>query len=175
MARPIDALIWCVRNGLGRYGGYPNGSLEKFRVFMGVHISDPVLHVCAGLVRQYKYVERAVGPNDKTMDLDPSTHPDYLQDARKPWPTGFKAAIADPDYSLLDATKAKRPSGAGSLPTPNELLKCAYVALEPGRRFGILHTKIPSIKDDRWISVVSCDVKMGGNNVVRTFTVLERR
>lgn len=171
MTRPIDAFIWCVRNGLGRPGSYPNGSLEKFRVFMGVHITDPVLHVCSGLVRQYKYIERAVGPNDKTLDVDEALNPDFLQDARKPWPTGFAAVIADPDYSVAYSTGFKRPDP----PTPKELINQAYAALEPGRRFGLFHTKIPSITDTRWISVVSCDVKMGGNNVVRTFTVLERR
>lgn len=172
MTTPIVCHIWCVRSGLKRYGAYPNGSLEKMRALMGVHITDPVLHVCGGLVRRYKYLARAVGPNDKTMDLDPSTEPDYLQDARLPWPLGFAAAICDPDYSAQDAVR--RPMGAETLPTPRQLLLCAYQALQPGARVGILHTTIPSVKQERWIFVASMDVKMGGNNRVRTYSVFER-
>jgi len=66
---PLVSHIWCVRTklkgGRKRYGSYPAGTLEKFRLLMGVHITDPVLHVCGGLSRYYPY-ERGFGPNDNT-------------------------------------------------------------------------------------------------------------
>jgi hypothetical protein len=179
---PIVSHIWCVRPQLPeafkRYGAYPNGSLEKFRIFMGVHITDPVLHVCAGHVRHYKYANRAVGPNDKTLDLDPSVKPDFLQDARDPWPHGFKAVIADPDYSEADASK--RPMGSSTLPTPRQLMARAYEALEPGRRFGILHVKTLTVPTDKvtkkplWLFLAKMNVGMGGENRERVYSVFER-
>lgn len=67
------------------YGSYPGGFGERARALLGVHITDPVLHVCSGQVKNYPY-KRAVGPNDKTLDLDPANAPDYVHDAREPFP-----------------------------------------------------------------------------------------
>jgi hypothetical protein len=182
---PLVAHIWTVRaklkGGKKRYGSYPAGSLEKFRLLMGVHIDDPVLHVCGGLVRYYPY-ERAFGPNDKTLDLDESTEPDFLQDARKPYPKGFKAIIMDPDYTAADA--AVRPMGAGTMPNPRVMLRLALDALKPGRRVGILHEVVPSPptieqgKGERRkptaLFVAKIDVGIGFNNRERVFSVFEK-
>ena len=172
---PLVAHLWCVRaklrDGKKRYGSYPAGSLEKFRLLMGVHITDPVLHVCGGLVRYYPYPERAIGPNDKTLDLDPDVEPDFLQDAREPYPTGFKAIIADPDYSGKDADH--RPMGRGTLPSPRRIVELAIAALEPGRRVGILHTVIPRPPKNA-LFVAKLDVSTGFDNRGRMFSVFER-
>lgn len=172
---PIVSHIWCVRaklkEGRKRYGSYPAGSLEKFRVLMGVHINDPVLHVCAGLVRYYPYA-RAFGPNDKTLDLDPSTEPDYLQDAREPYPRGFKAIIADPDYSPADADH--RPMGRDTLPSPRLIIQLALQALEPGQRVGILHTVTPRPKKDAALFIAKMNVATGYDNRERVFSVFEK-
>ena len=86
-----------LRGGQKLYGSFPNGFVERARLLLGVNIADPVLHVCGGLVRFYAYPKRAVGPNDRTMDLNPMMEPDFIQDARKgPYPEGFKAILADP-------------------------------------------------------------------------------
>ena len=37
------------------------------------------------MARDYPY-KRAFGPNDMTLDLDPLCKPDFLQDARNPFP-----------------------------------------------------------------------------------------
>lgn len=174
---PIVAHIWCVRaklrEGRKRYGAYPAGSLEKFRLLMGVHITDPVLHICGGLVRYYPYPERAFGPNDKTLDLDPSTEPDFLQDARKPYPKGFKAIIADPDYSPADAEK--RPMGPSTLPSGGTILRLALDALKPGQRVGILHVAPPRPPKDAALLVAKLNVGTGYDNRERGFYVYEKK
>lgn len=171
---PIVSHIWCVRaklkGGIKRYGSYPAGSLEKFRLLMGVHINDPVLHVCGGLVKFYPY-DRAFGPNDKTLDLDPSTEPDFLQDAREPYPTGFKAIIADPDYSETDADN--RPMGRRTLPKPRLILKLAMDALEMGRRVGILHMITPR-PPAGLLFVAKINVATGFDNRERVYSVFEK-
>lgn len=172
---PLVSHIWCVRaklkGGRKRYGAYPAGSLEKFRLLMGVHITDPVLHVCAGLVRYYPY-DRGFGPNDKTLDLDRSVRPDYFRDAREPYPMGFKAIIADPDYSEADA--ARRPMGAGTLPGPGQILRLALDALEPGRRVGILHVVQPRPPKGAALFVAKINVSLGFWNRERVFSVFEK-
>jgi len=53
---------------------------------MGVTIMDPVLHICGGRVRDYQsgpMKGKGLGPNDRTVDLDPSLDPDYLLDVRR--------------------------------------------------------------------------------------------
>lgn len=172
---PLVTHIWCVRaklkGGRKRYGSYPAGTLEKFRLLMGVHITDPVLHVCGGLSRLYPY-DRGFGPNDKTLDLDPSVEPDFLQDAREPYPKGFKAIIADPDYSTADADH--RPMGADTLPTPREILKLGLDALKPGQRVGILHVVQPRPPKDAALFVAKITVSLGFDNRERVFTVYEK-
>lgn len=63
------------------YGAYPAGFLERARLLLGVQELDPVLHVCAGVVRDYPF--RGFGPNDRTVDLDQELDPDFCMDARK--------------------------------------------------------------------------------------------
>ena len=74
-----------LKHGRRFYGAYPGGFLERARALLGVTINDPVLHVCAGRVRDYPY-PRGIGPNDKTLDLDAAVEPDFVQDARRPFP-----------------------------------------------------------------------------------------
>ena len=63
------------------YGAYPAGFLHRARQLLGVRRSDPVLHVCGGMVKECLY--RGFEENDRTLDLDPKTNPDYLMDARR--------------------------------------------------------------------------------------------
>lgn len=63
---------------------YPPGFLQRACALLGVRPDDAVPHVCAGMVRQYPY--DGLGPNDKTLDLDPTTQPDFLANAREPYP-----------------------------------------------------------------------------------------
>ena len=153
------------------YGTYPLGFVERARALLGVHISDPVLHVCSGLVRHYPYQRRAVGPNDKTLDLDPLNNPDFCQDARHSYPSGFRAILADPPYSPDDADHYA--PGRDKLPTAGVIAKNGIAAVEIGRRVGILDyvwAKPPA----NAMEVATVTVLLGRNMRARCYTVLER-
>lgn len=173
---PITGHIFCVRpklkGGVKYYGAYPAGFLEKARVFLGVHIDDPVLHICAGYAHLYPYA-RGFGPNDKRLDLNPECAPDYLQDARDPYPKGFKAILADPPYSEPDA--AHYPPGAACYPKPRMILCNALRALEVGQRVGILHYVIPRPPHDIPVKFVAkLNVSLGYDNRDRVYSVFEK-
>lgn len=173
--RPITD-IWILARprltgGAKYYGAYPLGFVERARALLGVHIDDPVLHICSGMVRKYPYQRRAIGPNDKTLDLDPNTGPDFCQDARKPYPEGFAAHLADPPYSPDDADHYW--PGRNKLPTCHDIARLSIKALGIGRRVGIL--------DFCWarppknaMEVASISVKLGRGMRDRCYTVLER-
>lgn len=154
----------------GFYGAYPGGFLERARALLGAAIYEPVLHVCAGAVKLYPY--RGFGPYDKTLDLDPCNSPDFLQDAREPWPAGFKAILADPDYTDDDADH--RPMGRTTRPTCEQLLTRAAEVLHQGNRFGLLHYLAPRPKQRCWRFVAVVGVVVGFNARIRAYTVFER-
>jgi hypothetical protein len=172
--RPICdtwVLARCKYKGGGkRFGGYLGGFPERARALLGVTINDPVLHVCGGLARLYPY-RGGFGPNDQTLDMDPECAPDFLQDARRPLPSGFKAMLADPPYSLDDA--ASYSPGAAAYPKPNALITNMLDALEPGQRCGLIHYILPSPpKDTRFVACVG--IVCGFNNRIRIYSVFEK-
>lgn len=137
---------------------------------LGVTINDPVLHVCGGKAKLYPY-KGGFGPNDATLDLDPALKPDWLQDARESYPTGYKAILADPPYSVEDA--AKYVVGAEVYPTPNIILRNALNALEVGQRVGIIHYQLPQPrKAAKFIACVG--IICGFNNRIRVYSVFEK-
>lgn len=181
--RPITD-VWILgrakyRDGVKRYGGYLGGFPERARTLLGADLGTPVLHVCGGKARQYCY-QGGFGPSDATLDLDPAVSPDFLQDAREPWPgcyTGrregqWPAVLIDPPYSSEDATKY--PPGAKAYPTPEQLLKRAVDALAPGGRVGIIHylwpRPVPGLSKEIAVVAVGC----GRNSRARWFTVFEK-
>ena len=153
------------------YGAYPGGFPERARVLLGAWPTEPVLHVCGGMARYYPW-EGGFGVNDKTLDLDPATSPDFLIDAREgPYPTGFRAVLADPPYSAEDA--GKYALGESSYPSPNRIIDLALASLPAGGRVGILHYITPGMrKDAKFIASVS--VMVGGNNRDRVFSVFQK-
>lgn len=172
--RPISdtwILARCKYKGGGkRYGGYLGGFPERARALLGATIDEPVLHVCGGLARLYPY-RGGFGPNDQTLDLDTECKPDFVQDARKPLPAGFKAMLCDPPYSLDDA--AAYTPGAASYPKPNALIANMLDALEPGQRCGLIHYILPSPpKSARFVACVG--IISGFNNRIRVFSVFEK-
>src|SRR3990167_4352091 len=114
--RPVTDMWLLARAKLlgGRkyYGAYLGGFPERARVLLGASIDDPVLHVCGGMARYYPYAA-GFGLYDRTLDLDPATKPDFLQNALDPLPmsttydtmvgghitTPWRAMLADPPYS----------------------------------------------------------------------------
>lgn len=152
------------------FGSFPGGFPERARVLLGCSIDEPVLHVCGGAARFYPYA-KGFGKNDKTLDLDPETEPDYLQDARSEYPRGFRAILADPPYSTEDA-KHYRP-GEYNYPKPNEIVKRSLEALEIGGRVGIIHYQLPGMpKNAKFLACVG--VVVGFQNRIRVFSVFEK-
>lgn len=176
--RPITDVWFLARAKLkgGRryYGAYLGGFPERARVLLGVSVWDPVLHVCGGMARHYPYAG-GFGHNDRTLDLDPATEPDYLQDARDPFPPGYKAILIDPPYSEPDADHYV--PGRAAYPSPTHLLNNALAALDVGGRVGIIHYIVakpgPHAPNAKFVAAVA--VMCGFNNRVRAFSVWEKR
>ena len=174
-----------LKGGQKYYGAYLGGFPERARALLGVSIDDPVLHVCGGMARNYPY-KGGFGPNDKTMDLDPRTEPDYLQDAREPWRpyiiadpsrgsyvAPFKAYLLDPPYSETDAGHYIGGTGASVYPSPNLLLKRAFEVMEVGQRVGIIHYSLPKAPaNSRFVACVG--IICGFNNRIRCYSVFEK-
>lgn len=178
--------------GVKRYGAYLGGFPERARNLLGVTIDDPVLHVCGGLARHYPY-KGGFGPNDRTLDLDPLVVPDFLQDARDPWPmraewplidnmteeaagTCFEpwsAILIDPPYSPEDARQYF--PGPEKYPTPHQLLTRAVEVLRPNGRVGIIHYLWPEpVKGLKPKEVAAVCVTTGRNARARHFVVFEK-
>lgn len=175
------------------YGAYPGGFPERARVLIGCPLESPMLHVCGGMARLYPY-KRGFGINDRTMDLNPRCHPDYLMDCRDPeWPKDADIKIPGlPDRNnefleikvpwggiLIDSAYSeedqKRYSAEvqGKYPKPNQLVQTAINTLRIGYKVGILHYVWPACPRNA-ICVAKIDVTVGYNNRCRVFAVYER-
>ena len=170
--RPITDTWVLVRPRTRYHGSYPLGFVERARALLGVTINDPVLHVCSGKLLDYPYLKRAVGPNDGTVDLDPTLDPDYVMDVRKLGvskgdlfphrfdargaPRSVVARIVSGDNVepfLWHAALVDRPysvedaehyaPGGDVLPEPNDLLKRTLSVVRPGGRVGFLDYVFP--------------------------------
>ncbi len=172
--RPITD-IWILaraklKDGRKYYGAYPGGFLERARVIVGANINEPVLHMCAGMVKHYPY-KGGFGPNDKTLDLAPGTEPDYLQDAKLdyPYPGRWKAVLIDPPYTKEDAANYF----AKKYISPNLLVQNGINSVNVGNRVGILHYLWPRSPRNAKC-VASIGVLVGYNNRIRCYSVYER-
>jgi hypothetical protein len=164
------------------YGAYLGGFVERARALLGCKLSEPVLHVCGGKAKCYPY-KRGFGPNDKTLDLDPSVNPDFLRDAREPFPmdtepgsSGWEdrpwaGILIDPPYTEDDA--AYYAPGKDKFPKPNLLVRNALEVLPPGGRVGIICYHWPSPPKGT-ICVAAVGVLCGYNNRIRVFSTFER-
>lgn len=172
--RPITDVWILARPKVKYHGAYPAGFLHRARALLGVTPQDPVLHVCAGKVREYPY--RGLGKNDRTLDLDPACAPDFLQDARHPLPLRpggylWPAVLIDRPYDEENA--AKYVPGADALPGINPLLKNALNAVPTGHRVGVLDFTWPH-PGNAGQEVAVVGVGCGRNQQARWFTVFER-
>ena len=182
--RPICDVWILARPSIGYYGSFPKGFLHRARALLGVGPQGAVLHVCAGKIREYPY--RGLGPNDRTLDLDPACEPDYLQDCRDPLPlrtiesfdrgtstrsVEWDAVLIDRPYTLEDADHYAPTSAA--LPEINDLLKRSLAIVPVGHRVGVLDYQWPH-PGKVGIEVAVVGVGTGRNNRARWFTVFER-
>lgn len=182
--RPITDMWFLARaklkGGEKYYGAYLGGFPERARALLGCKLTDPVLHVCGGKAKLYPY-KRGFGPNDMTLDLDPSCFPDFCQDARDPFPScppitpcavpEWGGILIDPPYSEQDATHYL--PGAEKYPKPNQLIANALEVLPSGGRVGLIHYILPSPKDAIFVACVG--VVCGFNNRLRCYSVFEKR
>ncbi len=171
--RPIADVWILARPKVKYYGAYPSGFLERGRALLGVPVSGAVLHVCAGKVRDYPY--RGFGPNDKTLDLDPSLAPDFCRDARDPLPHNgtslWDAVLIDRPYTAEDAAHYR--PGADTLPPLNALLRNALGVVRPDGCVGVLDYVVPRPpKTARFVALVG--VWCGYDNRMRAFSVFRR-
>jgi len=189
--RPITDAWILARPKVKYYGAYPAGFLSRARALLGVGRTGAVLHVCGGKVRDYPgphmgIYYRGLGPNDKTLDLDPSLDPDYVHDARQPFPlrklspTGvggeslavkWDAVLIDRPYTPADA--AHYAPGPDRLPTSAQVVGHALAAVGVGGKVGILDYEWPRPPKDA-VEVAVVFVTTGRGNRARQFTVFER-
>jgi hypothetical protein len=169
-----------LKGGRKYYGAYLGGFPERARVLLGAKIDEPVLHVCGGMAKFYPY-EGGFGPNDCTLDLAPETEPDYLQDARDPYPCDlrpetdyrfWRAVLIDSPYSKPDARHYA--PGEEKYPEPNVLVRNALDVLPIGGRVGIIHYMLPANQKPRAKFVAAVGVCCGFNNRIRVFSVFEK-
>lgn len=156
--------------GVKYYGAYLGGFPERARALLGVNIHQPLLHVCGGMAHLYPYYG-GYGKLDARLDLAPDTKPEWLQDARQPWPEGYDGYLADPPYSEPDA--AHYTPGAVAYPKPNEIIKRGFEVMQPGQRVGLIHYVLPSCPSNgKFIAAVG--IMCGFNNRIRVFSVFEK-
>ena len=186
--RPITDVMILARSKTKYYGAFPAGFLSRARWELGCGPHDAVLHICGGKIREYPF--KGMGPNDKTLDLDPACDPDYLRDARGPLPSRCLDADHEPNCSaggmlhrLWDGVLIDRPyteadaehyvPGASALPDLNDLLKRALHIVPIGARVGVLDYLWPhpgKFGVERAVFAVGT----GRNARARWFTVFER-
>lgn len=160
-----------LKGGVKYYGAYLGGFPERARALLGVTINQPVLHVCGGMAHLYPY-QGGYGLCDARLDLDPLVKPEYCQDARDVYPTGYKAILADPPYSEQDAVNYT--VGAVAYPKPNQIIARAFEALEVGQRVGLIHYMLPGCpKNGKFIAGIG--IMCGFNNRIRVFSVFEKK
>jgi hypothetical protein len=180
--RPITDVWFLTRaklkGGVKYYGAYLGGFPERARRLIGASVNDSVLHVCGGMARLYPY-QGGFGPNDMTLDLNPETKPDFVADARDPFPmcpktpkTSFwRDILIDPPYSQADAEKYT--PGRLYYPSPNQLVRNAISVLIVGGKVGIIHYLLPDCpKNAKFVAAVG--VLCGFNNRIRVFSVFEK-
>ena len=173
--RPITDVWLLARSKTKYYGAFPAGFLRRARDLLSVGLLDSVLHVCGGKVRDYPF--RGFGQNDKTLDLDPDCHPDFLQDCMDELPVfgdadiGWPAILIDRPYTSEDADHYT--PGAAKLPNINTLLQNSLAAVRPGGKVGVLDYMIPRPpKTARFIACIGVVVGFGTRG--RFYTVFER-
>lgn len=193
--RPVTDLWICARPKVKRYGSYPSGFLSRARALLGVQITHPVLHLPGGAIRDYPFY--GLGPNDKTVDLDPSVNPDFCFDVREigvnpgdiyPFPSGMQvdvgpnglqlapyelwsAVLIDLPYTEDDAEEY--PPGSSTFPEIGDILKRALTLVPPGGRVGVLDYVCPRPPKDALFTALVA-VSTGFGQRMRAYSVFER-
>lgn len=172
--RPITDVWILARSKTKYYGAFPAGFLSRARALLGVGPEGIVLHVCAGMVRDYPF--KGFGPFDLTVDIDPATEPDFCLDVRTQLRETFSdtqldAVLIDRPYSEEDADHYA--TGRATLPDLNQLLRDSLALVPIGHRVGVIDYRWPMPpKNATEVAVVA--VGTGRNGRARWYTVFER-
>jgi hypothetical protein len=173
--RPICDVWLLARPKVKYYGAYPSGFLERAKPLLGVANHDPVLHVCGGHAKAYPN-KQVMGQADHTLDVDPLTAPDFLQDAREPLPFSYcghwHGVLIDRPYTTADAKHYN--AGPERLPDLNKLLASALSVVGLGRKVGVLDYLLPQPPKQGAKFIACVGVLVGYNNRMRCFSVFER-
>jgi hypothetical protein len=189
--RPITDTWILARPKVKYYGAYPNGFLERARVFLPVTRTEPVLHVCAGKVKLYPTWSKLC-PHDLTVDIDPAVEPDLVADVRGgiPGPGAFalpatkfmlgeftedlrwRGILIDRPYTEADADHYA--TGRGTLPPIRKLLADALAVCCVGGRVGVLDYVFPRPPREGVKLIAKVGVTVGYDNRDRCFSVFER-
>lgn len=185
--RPITDVWILARPKVKYYGAYPNGFLERARVFMPCTREEPVLHVCGGMVKSYPTWAKLC-PHDATIDIDPETKPDLVWDVREGIPKphrfsksffrgesmqpGWRGILIDRPYTLGDAAHYR--CGPDVLPSIKKLLADSLEACIIGGRVGVLDYVFPRPPREGVKLIAKVSVTVGYDNRDRCFSVFER-
>ena len=172
--RPICDTWILARSKVKYYGAYPAGFLHRARQLLGVHLDDPVLHVCSGKVDLYPY--DGFGDLDQTLASNPDLGPDFVWDITgEPLPlrkdgSAWFGVLADPPYTEADAAKY----GDYRLPSARLCLERGLDVVGVGSRVGLLHYVAPRPpKGVKFVALVT--VFVGFENRSRLYSVYEKR
>lgn len=178
--RPITDVWILARPKVKYYGAYPSGFLGRARALLGVSITDPVLHLCSGKVRDYPY--EGLGQNDACVDCDAALVPDFWCDITDDdvWKLTQQeirervepcAVLADPPYTEHDA---RQYATSALLPSAKLCLLRGLDVIGVGDRVGILHYRSPRPpKNVKLIAAIA--VWLGYEMQWRGYTVYEKR
>jgi hypothetical protein len=176
--RPICDVWLLARSKVKYFGAYPGGFLSRARALLSVQSEDRVLHVCAGMVKQYPY--SGFGPHDVTMDLDEALEPDIIGDANQLedyrralelYPE-IKGVLADPPYSLELAENYS--PGRENFPSADVIVRNAIEILPLGGKVGVLSLHLPRYPKAKAKEVAVVAVYVGNGNLGRTYAVFEK-
>lgn len=148
----------------GYYGGYPAGYLKRIRALFPD--KKNALHLFAG------QVDTVTFPGHR-VDLDPSTNPEYVDDAQNLSLVpieNYDLILADPPYSVEDAqhyepTMIKR----------NKVMKALGVKATRGTHVVWLDQVLPMYRKDEWKVEAVIGMVKSTNHRFRVITIFRRR
>jgi len=152
---------YSVKSGL--YGGYPAGYLKRIKaLFPDKH---NVLHLFSGKT------DISILPG-KTVDIDPSFNPDYVDDAQTlekvPLET-FDLVLADPPYSVEDAEHYKT-----TMVKRNVVMKALGLRLPTGSHVVWLDQVLPMYRKDQFSLEAVIGMVKSTNHRFRVVTIFRK-
>lgn len=148
------------------YGGYPAGYLRRIRALFPDKLeSTCLLHLFSGRV------DTEAMPGE-TVDLNPDTEPDYLDDAHtleKVPVEKYDLILADPPYSIEDCEHYGTP-----MVNRNRILKTLGERMHKGAHLVWLDQVLPMYRKDQFAIEAVIGMVKSTNHRFRVVTVFKR-